>query len=184
MARIILLLLFGIVGTASAELKDVRTAHNYSFRSIDGENLPLETFKGKAILIVNTASQCGFTRQYSALQDLWTRYRERGLIVIGVPSNDFGGQEPGGETAIKNFCAVNFNIDFPLTEKVIVKGENAHPFYIWAEQEAGVLGKPRWNFHKYLVDGEGRLVDWFSSPTAPTSAKVIKAIETILPKYN
>jgi glutathione peroxidase len=157
------------------------TAHDFTFTAIDGTPLPLKDFAGKAVLIVNTASRCGFTPQYSALQDLWTRYRDRGLVVLGVPSNDFGGQEPGSEAEIKEFCEVNFDIDFPMTEKAEVSGDHAHPFYSWAGRELGMIAKPRWNFHKYLVAPDGRLVNWFSTPTSPTSGKVIKAIEAILP---
>ena len=184
MAHIIILLLLSVTEMATAETKNMDDAYSFSFKSIDGKDLPLKTYEGKVVLIVNTASQCGFTKQYSALQELWARYRERGFVVIGVPSNDFGSQEPEGEVAIKKFCEVNFNIDFPLTEKVVVKGENAHPFYNWAKEEAGLLAKPRWNFHKYLIDGKGKLIDWFSSPTSPLSAKVINVIETELQKSN
>ena len=108
------------------------TAHDFAFTAIDGAPLPLKSFAGKAVLIVNTASQCGFTPQYAALQDLWTRYRDKGFVLLGVPSNDFGGQEPGTAAEIKEFCEVNFSVDFPLTEKVAVTGEGAHPFYAWA----------------------------------------------------
>jgi glutathione peroxidase len=156
-------------------------AHEFSFVSIDGEPLPLTQFRGKAILIVNTASQCGFTPQYEGLQTVWQRYRDRGLVVIGVPSDDFGGQEPGSNEKIKEFCEVNFNIDFPLSRKEHVVGERAHPFYRWAANELGVMAKPRWNFHKYLIDPEGRLVDWFSTVTPPTSERVLRAIEGHLP---
>ena len=120
--------------------------------------------------MVNTASRCGFTKQYADLQDLWERFQECGLVVLGVPSNDFGSQEPGSEREIKTFCEVNFNVDFPMTSKVQVKGDDAHPFYRWAGGEVGALGKPRWNFHKYLIGPDGRLVEWFSTPTKPTSS--------------
>ena len=157
------------------------TALDFSFTAIDGNSLPLSSFKGKAVLLVNTASHCGFTSQYGELQALWRRYRDRGFVVLGVPSNDFGGQEPGTNTEIKTFCEVNFDVDFPLTEKVHVKGEKAHAFYAWAEKELGALAKPRWNFHKYLIAPDGRLVDWFSSVTSPNSARLIQAIENVLP---
>ena len=158
------------------------TAHNFVFKSIEGENLPLSKFAGKAVLVVNTASFCGFTRQYSDMQDLWKRYQNHGLIVLGVPSDDFGGQEPGTEEVIKNFCEVNFDVDFPLTEKVRVKGKLAHPFYKWAAAELGIAAKPRWNFHKYLISPDGNLADWFSTPTSPVSNRMIKAVETVLPR--
>ncbi len=157
------------------------SAYDFSFISIDGNPLRLSSFTGKAVLLVNTASRCGFTSQYTELQALWRSYRDRGLVVLGVPSNDFGGQEPGTNTEIKTFCKVNFDIDFPLTEKVHVKGKTAHPFYAWAAKELGPLAKPRWNFHKYLVAPDGRLVDWFSSVTSPRSKKLTQAIENVLP---
>lgn len=157
------------------------SAHAFSFTSIEGDPLPLSEFKGKAVLVVNTASHCGFTPQYTALQSLWSNYRDQGLVVLGVPSNDFGSQEPGTAQEIKTFCEVNYDIDFPLTDKVHVKGETAHPFYRWAARQVGFAGKPRWNFHKYLVGPDGRLVDWFSTPTKPTAPKVVKAIEALLP---
>jgi len=158
------------------------TAHAFSFRSIDGEPLPLSGFGGKAVLVVNTASQCGFTKQYAGLQQLWQAYRERGLVVLGVPSNDFGSQEPGGEAQIKEFCAVNFDVDFPLTEKVRVRGADAHPFYRWAAGVVGPVGEPRWNFHKYLIGPDGRLVDWFSTITAPDAERLRRSVEAALPK--
>jgi len=158
------------------------SAHDFSFQAIDGAPLPLASFKGRAVLVVNTASQCGFTPQYTALQDLWSRYRDKGLVVLGVPSNDFGGQEPGTEAQIKDFCETNFSVDFPLTAKAKVTGKEAHPFYQWASGKAGVMGQPRWNFHKFLIGPDGGFADWFSTPTGPTSDKVIKAVEKALPR--
>ena len=156
------------------------SAHSFSFTSIEGDPLPMSSFAGKPVLIVNTASRCGFTPQYDGLQAVWERFRDRGLVVLAVPSNDFGGQEPGSEAQIAEFCEVNFNVDFPMTSKVHVKGELAHPFYRWAGQQLGQVAKPRWNFHKYLIGPNGRLVDWFSPVTRPTSRKVIRAIESQL----
>jgi len=156
-------------------------AHDFTFQSIDGGDLPLAAYAGKSVLVVNTASFCGFTRQYEGLQALWETYRDRNLVVLGVPSNDFGGQEPGSTEEIKQFCELNYGIDFPMTEKERVKGGDAHPFYQWAAAELGVLATPRWNFHKYLIGPDGKLVDWFSTATSPMSDKVLKAIETSLP---
>jgi len=156
------------------------SAHDFSFTAIEGEPLPLDSFAGKAVLVVNTASFCGFTRQYAGLQDVWERYRDRGLVVVGVPSNDFGGQEPGTEAEIKEFCEVNFDIDFPLTEKEHVVGAAAHPFYRWAAEELGAAAAPRWNFHKYLVASDGRLLAGFPSATEPTAPEMIEAIEAAL----
>jgi glutathione peroxidase len=166
---------------ADAEVRN-ETAHAFSFTAIDGSPLPLAGFAGKTILVVNTASFCGFTQQYSGLQALWERYRDRGLVVLGVPSNDFGGQEPGSEGEIKEFCSVNFNVDFPLTEKQRVTGESAHPFYRWAADVLGAGAKPRWNFHKYLIDPNGHVVGSFSPITSPTSGRVVEAIEAHLPR--
>ena len=177
----ILLAIAGLL-FATGSVADVgpRTAHEFAFTSIDGAPLSLSRYDGQAVLVVNTASRCGFTRQYGELQAVWERYRDSGLVVLGVPSNDFGGQEPGTEAEIKDFCEVNFNVDFPMTAKVVVRGEEAHPFYAWAANELGPASVPRWNFHKYLIDREGRLVDWFSTPTSPTSEPVLDAIETAL----
>lgn len=172
---ILLASLFSAVTTNAEEQK--RTAYDFSFKTISGEPLPLNNFRGKVILVVNTASQCGFTGQYKNLQSIWIKYRNRGLVVLGIPSNDFGNQEPGKESEIRAFCEANFDIDFPMTHKVRVSGNKAHPFYRWAASELGGLAKPRWNFHKYLIGANGQLVDWFSSPTSPTSTKVIKVIE-------
>ena len=170
-----------MVSSLSAGAQPAKTAHEFEFTSIEGAPLPMETFEGKAVLVVNTASRCGFTHQYADLQSVWERYRERGLVVLGVPSNDFGGQEPGTESEIKEFCEVNFNVDFPMASKVHVIGDAAHPFYRWAADELGFAAKPRWNFHKYLIAPDGRLVDWFATTTPPTADKVTRAIEAHLP---
>ncbi len=169
-----------LMATGAVAESGGQTAHDFTFVSIDGAPLPLSQFDGQAVLVVNTASRCGFTRQYAELQAVWERYRDSGLVVLGVPSNDFGAQEPGTEAEIKDFCEVNFNIDFPMTSKVTVRGEGAHAFYAWAVDELGPAAAPRWNFHKYLIDRDGRLVDWFSTPTPPTSEPVVTAIESVL----
>ena len=157
------------------------SAHDFAFTGIEGAPLPLWRVAGKAVLVVNTASFCGFTHQYADLQALWARYRDRGLVVLGVPSNDFGAQEPGSATEIKEFCEVNFAVDFPLTEKVRVRGPGAHPFYQWAADVLGAQARPRWNFHKYLVGPDGRLVAWFPTATSPTSDAVTRAVEAHIP---
>jgi glutathione peroxidase len=157
-----------------------KTAHDFAFTSIEGDHLPLSDFEGQVLLIVNTASFCGFTRQYDDLQEVWQRFRDRDLVVLGVPSNDFGNQEPGTEAEIKKFCEVIFSIDFPMTEKVHVTGAGAHPFFQWAAATLGSDATPQWNFHKYLVGPDGRLVGWFPTRTKPTSAEVIEAIEAQL----
>jgi glutathione peroxidase len=173
---VISLFLMGLFMTTA----QAKTAYDFSFQSIDGDVLPLSKFKGQVILIVNTASQCGFTKQYTGLQALWEAYRDKGLVVLGVPSNDFGKQEPGSEEEIKEFCEVNFNVNFPLSEKEGVSGKDAHPFYQWAKQELGFIAAPKWNFHKYLIDRNGNLVDWFATTTDPNSAKVKDKVEKIL----
>jgi glutathione peroxidase len=170
----------GVVALASAASAG-QSAYNFEFTSIDGTPLPFEEFRGKAVMVVNTASQCGFTGQYAGLQQLYDTYKARGFVVLGVPSNDFGGQEPGSEAEIKAFCAGNFDVTFPMTAKYAVTGDNAHPFYRWASAELGGVAKPRWNFHKYLIAPDGRIVDWFSTVTAPSSSRVTSAIEKILP---
>ena len=157
------------------------SAHVFHFRSIDGEDLPLDSFKGKVLLIVNTASMCGFTNQYGELQALWDRYRGKGLVVLGVPSDDFGGQELDTASEIKNFCSINYDIQFPMTDIVRIKGSSAHPYYKWIAEAYGGLAVPRWNFHKHLIDKDGYLVDWFASTTRPSSSKITKAIERLLP---
>lgn len=167
---------------ATASSASAATAWDFSFITLDGTPLPMSNFRGKAVLVVNTASHCGFTPQYKGLKELAAKYKDRGLVVLGVPSNDFGGQEPGSSGEIKEFCETTYGIDFPLTEKVEVVGDNAHPFYRWAAQELGILAKPRWNFHKYLIAPDGHLADWFSSATSPDAERVSRAIEAVLPK--
>lgn len=156
------------------------SAHDFDFTAIDGKPLPLKQFRGKALLLVNTASQCGFTPQYADLQKLWSDYRAKGLVVLGVPSNDFGGQEPGSAEQIKEFCEANFDIDFPLTEKQVVIGPKAHPFYRWVAAELGEDALPKWNFHKYLIAPDGSLAEVFPSRVKPTDAKVVQAVEAAL----
>jgi glutathione peroxidase len=158
------------------------TAYDFEFESIDGAKLPFSAWRGKAVLVVNTASQCGFTPQYEGLQALWEKYRDRGLVVLGVPSNDFGGQEPGSAAEIKQFCEVNFSVDFPLTEKQVVVGGKAHPFYRWLAAELGEGAMPRWNFHKFLIGPDGRPAGVFPTSVTPMSAQVTKAVEAALRK--
>lgn len=156
------------------------SAHDFEFNAIDGTKLNLSQFAGKAVLVVNTASQCGLTPQYRGLEALWEKYRDRGLVVLGVPSNDFGGQEPGTEAEIKNFCTTKYKVTFPMTSKNAVIGKNAHPLYKWVISEAGDAAAPRWNFHKYLIDTNGELAGTFGSKVAPDDAALITAIEAQL----
>jgi glutathione peroxidase len=131
--------------------------------------------------VVNTASFCGFTRQYGDLQALWRDYRDRGLVVLGVPSNDFGQQEPGSAADIKEFCEVNFEVDFPMTEKQQVVGDQAHPLFKYIVEQLGAQAAPRWNFHKYLVTPDGALTGAWPSRVSPTSPEILDAIEATLP---
>jgi glutathione peroxidase len=163
----------------AAEIK-AENAYEFSFATASGEEFSLKQFQGRVLLIVNTASKCGFTNQYAGLQKLYEKYKEQGLVIIGVPSNDFGGQEPGANAEIQNFCQVNFGVSFPIVGKEIVSGDKAHPFYKWAYQKLGFGSAPKWNFHKYLIDRNGQMVTYFNSPTAPESSKVINAIEKLL----
>lgn len=159
------------------------SAYDYSFAALQGEEpMPLSDFKGKVLLIVNTASQCGFTKQYDGLQKLYEKYKDKGLVVLGVPSNDFGKQEPGTAEEIASFCKLNYGVTFPITSKQAVSGDDAHPFYKWARTTLGFGTAPKWNFHKYLVDKNGRLVDYFESATAPDSKNLIKALDELTTK--
>ena len=157
------------------------TAHDFDLTAIDGAPMPMADYRGKAVLLVNTASFCGFTPQYSGLQALWERYRDRGLVVLGVPSNDFGQQEPGSAAEIKDFCETNFDVDFPLAGKQVVKGADAHPLYRWIVAELGAAAAPKWNFHKYLIDPQGRLAGAWPSAVEPGSAEIASALEAVLP---
>ncbi len=167
--------------TTNMTTNDMKTAYDFSFEPLIGdEPIALSQFKGKVLLIVNTASKCGFTGQYAGLEKLYETYKDRGLVVIGVPSNDFGQQEPGTNDEIAHFCKLNYGVSFPITDKEDVIGDHAHPFYIWAKKTFGVLGVPKWNFHKYLIDRQGHLVDYFYSTTGPDNGRLIKAIEKLL----
>ena len=153
--------------------------YDFNIESISGEKINLKDYKNKVILIVNTASYCGFTKQYDELQELWDLYKEEGLIVLGVPSNSFN-QEKNNDADVKEFCEVNFNINFPLTTITEVKGKNSHEIFKWAKENHGKSAVPKWNFHKILINKEGKIEDTFASMTKPMSKKIIKAIENIL----
>lgn len=153
--------------------------YDLSIESITGETINFKDYKNKAVLVVNTASYCGFTKQYNELQELWDRYKSKGLIVLGVPSNSFN-QEKKNNTEVKEFCEINFSINFPLTTITEVKGENAHEIFLWAKENHGKSAVPRWNFHKILINKDGKVEDTFASFTKPMSKKITKAIEKIL----
>jgi len=159
---------------------NTETFFDLNVNSISGDELNLSKLKGKTILLVNVASNCGFTKQYDDLQNLYDNYKSKGLVVIGMPSNQFGGQEPSSETEIKKFCETNFNITFQMTSKYDVKGDNAHPIYIWAKETFGKSTVPKWNFHKILINKEGKVEDTFASFTNPMSKKIINKLEEIL----
>ncbi|MBL8670310.1 MAG: glutathione peroxidase [Alphaproteobacteria bacterium] len=150
--------------------------YDLTFPVHGGGNLPLAQYRGRPILVVNTASRCGFTPQLGGMQALWKREAPNGLAIVGVPCNQFGGQEPLEGEAIKAFCATSFGVDFPLTAKLDVKGEHAHPFYRWARAALGPLAVPRWNFWKILVGADGRARDWYSPLTKPEAGRLGRAI--------
>ena len=162
----------------SADYK--KLAYDFSFHDLNGDLINLNDFKGKVIVVVNVASKCGFTNQYDDLQNVWNKYKSKDLIVLGVPSNDFGGQEPGTSSEIKTFCESKFGISFPMTEKVKVKGNDAHPFYLWAKENFGKSAVPKWNFHKIIINKEGKIAETFTSITNPSSKKFITSIEKLI----
>lgn len=170
---------------ADSAANPTKNAYDFSFHTLVGHKpLPLSTYRGKVLLIVNTASKCGFTSQYAGLEKLYEKYKDRGLIILGVPSNDFGGQEPGSEQEIASFCQINYGVSFPMASKEVVSGKNAHPFYLWARQQLGFGTAPKWNFHKYLINRQGQLINYFYTPTTPDSARFIKALEKALDEKN
>ena len=153
--------------------------YELNIESIDGKIINFNEYKGKVVLIVNTASYCGFTKQYDELQKLWDTYKSKGLIVLGIPSNTFN-QEKNSNSEIKEFCEVNFNIDFPLSTITEVKGKNAHEIFKWAKDNHGKSAIPKWNFHKILINKEGKIEETFAPFTKPMSKKIIDSIENIL----
>ncbi len=157
-------------------------AYSYSFKDINEEDvINLSDYKGKTLVVVNTASLCGFTYQYDGLQKLYDDYKDQGLVVLGVPSNDFGNQESGTNSEVKEFCESTFSITFPLTEKNIVKGKDAHPFFKWSKKELGFIGGvPRWNFHKIIIGKDGNAIAGYTALTRPSSKKFISEIEKAL----
>ena len=157
-------------------------AYSYSFKDINEEDvINLSDYKGKTLVVVNTASLCGFTYQYDGLQKLYDDYKDQGLVVLGVPSNDFGNQESGTNSEVKEFCESTFSITFPLTEKNVVKGKDAHPFFKWSKKELGFIGGvPRWNFHKIIIGKDGNAIAGYTALTRPSSKKFISEIEKAL----
>ena len=166
--------MFGLFSKVSANY--TKLAYDFEFTGIEGKAIKLSDYKNKVIVVVNVASRCGFTNQYNGLQKLWTDYKDKDLVVLGVPSNDFK-QEPGSNSEIKDFCETNFNVNFPMTEKVNVIGKKSHPFYKWAKDNHGKSAIPKWNFHKIIIGKDGKVADTFASITKPSSNKFIKFIE-------
>ncbi len=151
--------------------------HDISATTIDGEAQSLADYKGKVLLVVNTASECGSTPQYAGLEGLWRHYRDRGLVVLGFPSNDFGAQEPGKEAEIKEFCSTKFHVSFPMFAKVKVMGDGQSPVYRYLTAD---YGEPKWNFHKYLVSRDGKVIKAFPTSTAPEDPALRAAVEAAL----
>ena len=175
----LLLVAATLLATGQAGPARAGDAFAFAFTAIEGHALPLDQFRGRPMLVVNTASFCGFTHQYAELQALWETYRDRGLVVLGVPSDDFN-QEMADNAAIREFYEVEFGIDFPLTERVAVRGPESHPLFAYFRQELGAAAGPSWNFFKYLVAADGRVVEAWSSRTAPSAPAITSAIERAL----
>jgi len=171
---IICIIMFSFLSKTNASYEQL--AYEFSFKNIDGGKINLQNYKDHVIVVVNVASRCGFTNQYEDLQNLWSTYKDKNLVVVGVPTNNFK-QEPGSNKDIKDFCETNFNIDFPLTEKIDVIGNSAHPFFKWAKENHGRSAIPKWNFHKIIIGKDGKVADTFLSTTKPSSRKFISLIE-------
>lgn len=170
-----------LMGSVGAHAASATSAYDFTLTSIEFKEMPMAQYEGKAVLLVNTASYCGYTPQYKGLQALWEEYRDKGLVVVGVPANDFGDQEPGSERNIKNFCKVNFQVDFPMTKKMVVNGgEGNAEIYNWLAEELGEDSRPKWNFHKYLIGKDGKPVAYFTSKVTPESDELKAAIDQAL----
>ena len=180
--RIFLSVMAGVMAAparAQAPAMSRITAFAFHFAGLKGGDIQLAEYAGKPIMIVNTASQCGYTPQYAGLQELWKRYRDRGLLIVGVPSNDFGGQEPGDADEIAETALGQYGAGFPITAKAAVNGPTAHPFYKWASAQRP-LDRPRWNFHKYLIGRDGYIAGVFPSAVDPTDTRVKTAVARAL----
>jgi glutathione peroxidase len=166
----------------SASLFAAGSIYDFTLNSIDGKPMPLADFKGKVILVVNVASRCGFTPQYSALESIYEKYKDQGFVILGFPANNFGSQEPGTNAEIKKFCSAKYNVTFPMYAKVSVKGDDQTPLYKYLTESANptVAGEIKWNFTKFLVDRNGRVVQRFEPETTPDSTQVTSAIEKSL----
>ena len=177
-AAVLLLLLIG-----ATIMLDAKQIYDFQLKSLNGKDVKLEAYRGKAILIVNTASKCGYTKQYAELQVLYEKYGKDGLVVLGFPANNFFNQEPADNAAIGQFCQLNYGVTFPMFEKISVKGKDIHPLYKYLTEKStnpNFSGKITWNFNKFLISKEGKIINRFSTPTSPTDESVIKAIEAAL----
>lgn len=176
-----LLIIFSMM-TLAASAPSAESVYAFKATNIDGKETPLNTFKGKVLLIVNTASECGYTPQYEGLQDIYEKYKDQGFAVLGFPANNFGGQEPGTDQQIKKFCTVNYDVTFPMFSKVSVKGDDQHPLfkYLTSAQNPDFTGEIKWNFEKFLINKSGKLIHRFRSDVTPESNKILKAIESTL----
>ena len=157
--------------------------YSFTMKSIDGTEVPLSTYKGKVVLVVNVASKCGYTSQYAGLQELYEKYKDQGLVILGFPANNFASQEPGTNEEIKSFCTVNFGVTFPMFAKISVKGDDIDPLYAYLTSEEGSgehANDIKWNFNKYLIDKTGKTIGYFSSGAKPMGPKITKAIEAAL----
>jgi glutathione peroxidase len=168
------IIMFSFFTKGNAQYDQLAT--EFSFNDTEGKEISLADYKKKVILVVNVASRCGFTNQYEDLQTLWNRYKDKDLVIVGVPSNNFR-QEPSSNKEIKKFCETTFGINFPITEKLNVIGANAHPFFLWAKKNYGSGAVPKWNFHKIIIGKNGKVVETFASITRPSSKKFISAVE-------
>ena len=179
--RVILMMLLGMAVGAMAF--GASSVYDFTLNSIDGAPTPLSTFKGKVVLFINVASKCGYTPQYAGLEKLYEKYKDQGLVLVGVPANNFGGQEPGSNEEIKTFCSRNYNVTFPMMSKVSVKGADKTPLYQYltdASANPKTAGEIKWNFTKFLIDKKGNVINRFESAVTPESADMVKAIEAAL----
>ena len=174
----ILFIMFSLFGKSEAKYSKI--FFDFTIEDINNNSVDLSKYKNKAVLLVNVASKCGFTKQYSELQSLYEKYKDQEFTIIAVPSNQFGGQEPGSNQEIKDFCETNFNINFPIMNKTDVRGKSAHPIYLWAKSNHGNSTVPKWNFHKILINKKGEVEQTYSSFVKPFSKKLILDIENIL----
>jgi glutathione peroxidase len=171
---VLIIIMFSFFSKGNTQYDQLATY--FKFNSVDGDIINIDKYKDKVIVVVNVASRCGFTNQYEDLQKLWTDYKNKGLIIIGVPSDNFK-QEPGSNKEIKDFCETTFGIDFPITEKTNVIGKDAHPFYLWARKNYGKSAIPKWNFHKIIIGKNGKVVNTFSSITNPSAQRFVNVIK-------